>query len=171
VLLRHLTFTLSLTLVTWATACDRPDKASPQPAASPKPTQQPSSAASIAPSVAQQRESATPFSAEMVVQVPTSPGLGSVEELRARHALEDQISEFFTSSKLGTVDGGDMGSGKLNVFMFIAPGARDEVLAAILAILEKRKLSEVAVVAYYVTSDAEPVVLWPKHYKGTFSAL
>jgi len=92
---------------------------------------------------------------------------GSQEDLRKRHAVEDVMNECLGWTGNGHCDGGDIGSGSINVYCFVI----DPVIAATSTIewLREKNLAEGVVIAYEKGDDY--IVLWPKDFVGEFSPL
>lgn len=103
----------------------------------------------------------------LIVQYRTE-GHGRGSDHDKRVAVEDLLGEFLEESNLGYCDGGDIGSGTMNVFCFVKPGK--DVGKKIIEVLRKSNLLEGAVVAEAVDEDAERVI-WPPDFKGEFQLL
>jgi hypothetical protein len=92
---------------------------------------------------------------------------GSEEDLEKRYAVEDVMNECLGWTGNGMCDGGDIGSGTINIWCFVV----DPQIAAKTALesLRKKKLADGAIMAY--VEDDKDIVLWPKDFSGKFSAL
>ncbi|WP_412540990.1 hypothetical protein R8Z50_35355 [Longispora sp. K20-0274] len=101
------------------------------------------------------------FSEQLIVQLPM--GL-SQDDLGIRHRLEDTIEVALTGVAVGLVDGGDIGSGTMNVFALVDPARWDEAVTAVRSLLDDANLSEVAVIARRDCTDeeSEPRIVWPE---------
>ncbi len=89
-------------------------------------------------------------------------GDGAVQK---RHGLEDMVDQALGWTGNGHCDGGDIGSGTVNVFMFVVDAgvAKDTVLQ----LLKEEKQLDGAVLAVQ-TGDDGYEVLWPAGHKGVF---
>jgi hypothetical protein len=86
----------------------------------------------------------------------------SLSDYEGLIATEELISNAL-SEKDATVDGHDMGSGEMNIFIFT--DFPEAVFVQIRQILEKHVL-ETARVAYKGVGEAEYIVLWPNGQKS-----
>jgi hypothetical protein len=94
-------------------------------------------------------------------------GHGSIRDLDFRHQVEDQLRAALQEHDLGMVDGGDIGSGSVNVFAIVDPDRWEAAWAAVRSKLIDLELLQRAVVARQV-EDSEPEVLWPEDYDQDF---
>jgi hypothetical protein len=94
-------------------------------------------------------------------------GHGSIRDLDFRHQVEDELRAALQEHDLGIVDGGDIGSGSVNVFAIIDPDRWEAAWAAVRSKLIDLELLQRAVVARQV-GDSEPEVLWPGDYGQEF---
>lgn len=93
---------------------------------------------------------------------------GSVDDLDKRHQIEDLMNECLGWTGNGHCDGGDIGSGSINVWCFVAdPHAAAKVAAKD---LKKHKMLDGAVMAYRDAND-DYVVVWPEDFDGEFSTI
>jgi hypothetical protein len=101
---------------------------------------------------------------QIVVQYRCA-GWGSVEDLDKRHQVEELFNECLGWTGNGHCDGGDIGSGSMNVYSY----AVDAQLAVktILATLRKHRLLKGAVVAVEEGDDYR--VVYPANFQGEFS--
>jgi hypothetical protein len=92
-------------------------------------------------------------------------GMGTVDDLDKRHRVENVMNDCLGWTGLGHCDGGDIGSGTMNVFCFIV----DTKLALQITVkeLKAKGFLEGAVIAG--ASDAGYRVMWPEHFRGKFS--
>lgn len=92
---------------------------------------------------------------------------GSAEDLDQRYAVEHVMNECLGWTGNGHCDGGDIGSGSINIFCFVV----DPQIAAKSAVerLRKKHLLKGAIMAY--EKDDDYIVLWPKDFSGKFSPL
>jgi hypothetical protein len=104
--------------------------------------------------------------AQLVVQYRTE-GWGSTDDLDRRHKVEGVLNECLGWTGNGHCDGGDIGSGSINVFSFVVDPhlARDAIVAA----LRDPRLLDGAVIAVARADNFE--VLWPPDHPGDFSTL
>lgn len=84
-----------------------------------------------------------------------------------RVEVENILGEFLESGDLGYCDGGDIGSGTMNVFCFVKPGKN--AAQAIIETLRKHNRLEGAVVAEMVKGEEK--VVWPPDFVGEFSII
>jgi hypothetical protein len=94
-------------------------------------------------------------------------GHGSIRDLDFRHQVEDELRVALQEHDLGMVDGGDIGSGSVNVFAIVDPDRWETAWATVRSKLIDLELLQRAVVARQV-EDSEPEVLWPEHYGQKF---
>jgi hypothetical protein len=97
-------------------------------------------------------------------------GWGSVADLDVRNEVEDILNESLGWTGNGHCDGGDIGSGTINLFCLVV----DPVLAvkAVVRDLKKGKRLEGALIAVSPTADVEVKmkVVWPKGHRGPYRA-
>ena len=111
---------------------------------------------------------------QLVVQFPIQ-GHGTVEDLDFRHQVEEILDQALRGARLGHVDGGDIGSGTINVFAIVEPSAWEQAWTVTRTELARRNLLERAIVARDARGDDGddgdewPVVIWPEDYKRRFS--
>jgi hypothetical protein len=103
----------------------------------------------------------------LVVQYRVA-GWGSAKDLDARNAVEEILNESLGWTGNGHCDGGDIGSGTINLFCFVVDPAL--AVKAIARDLKKAKRLEGAVIAVSPSADVEPEmrVLWPKGHRERF---
>jgi trehalose-6-phosphatase len=99
------------------------------------------------------------------------PMLGE-DDLEFRHELEQLATAALTSTNTGSCDGGDIGSGTMNVFCTVTEANAVAACKGIVAKLEEAGIDG-AVIAFIDDDDeeAEPNVLYPDDFAGTFSVL
>jgi hypothetical protein len=103
---------------------------------------------------------------QVVVQYRTA-GWGSVADLEKRHKIEELLDECLAWTCNGFCDGGDIGSGSINIFCLVVdPAAAKDTLVST---LKKNRLVKGAVIA--VREGELYRVLWPDDFEGTFSVL
>lgn len=95
----------------------------------------------------------------VVIQYPVE-GWGTAEDLIKRHRAEDLLDAVLKSSETGYCDGGDIGSGSMEVFCYVIDPASTSRL--VIESLAANALLTNARVEY--EQDEEWVVVWPKHY-------
>lgn len=111
----------------------------------------------------------------LVVQFPTETW-GTVADLEKRNWLADRLDQALRSKRNGECDGGDIGSGTINIFL---TGVVDPGRACVTIVDTLRELGELsgAIVALDLDPEGEKeedpfyTVLWPKEYDGEFSAI
>ncbi len=109
---------------------------------------------------------------ELVVQLPITGPWGTDAELQLRHRLEEELQEAL--GELGVVDGGDIGSGNVNIFIVEIPDAAP-ALERVKAVLARHAVLDRAIIqrtTYQSEEDDEPsdeAVVWPEGFTGTFS--
>ncbi len=94
-------------------------------------------------------------------------GHGIVNDHDRRVRVEELMNECLGWTGLGHCDGGDMGSGQMNVFCYVVDAAIAEPV--IVSTLKKHGLLEGAVIAERNENEAN--VLWPHDFSGTFAVL
>jgi hypothetical protein len=92
-------------------------------------------------------------------------GRGSDHDKRV--AVENLLGEFLEKADLGYCDGGDIGSGTMNVFCFVKTG--QAVGKKIIEVLRKNNLLEGATIAK--TVKGEERIIWPPDFKGEFQII
>jgi hypothetical protein len=94
-------------------------------------------------------------------------GHGTTDDLDKRVRIEDLMNECLGWTGLGHCDGGDLGSGTMNVFCYVVDsGIAQRVIADE---LKSQALVEGAVIAEQFEDDYK--VLWPHEFQGEFSIL
>lgn len=92
------------------------------------------------------------------------------DDLEFRHEIEEIARKCLRASGIGDCDGGDIGTGKINVFCTVTDAARG--CAAIVDGLAAVGLEDFVIA--FLDDDHEEsdfVVLWPRDFAGTFSVL
>jgi len=92
-------------------------------------------------------------------------GRGSDHDKRV--AVENLLGEFLEESDLGYCDGGDIGSGTMNIFCFVKPG--QSVGEKITDVLRKNDLLEGAVIVETIKDEER--VIWPRDFVGEFDIM
>jgi hypothetical protein len=114
------------------------------------------------------------WTTHLILQLPCHGQLGNARDLEFRHELEAVMKDYFAQSQIGCVDGGDIGMGKMNVFLYTSPADSPRVLKALESVIQFYKLENHAVVARLEANDDDddaPTVLYPTTFKGEFSVL
>lgn len=105
--------------------------------------------------------------AVLIVQVPTDGAQPTPAEMDKRFEIEDALNQLLGWIGAGEVDGGDAGSGTMNVFALIV--AVDPVVPRVLDWLRETGLSEIARVASRGPGhEDELVVHHPPNFEGDF---
>ena len=94
-------------------------------------------------------------------------GRGTRKDHDRRIKVEELMNECLGWSGLGHCDGGDMGSGQMNVFCYVVDSAIAE--RVIVGDLKKNGLLDGAIIAE--RKEEETKVLWPRDFSGTFTVL
>ena len=94
-------------------------------------------------------------------------GHGTTDDLDKRVRIEDLMNECLGWTGLGHCDGGDLGSGEMNVFCFVVDSGIAQ--RVIVDELKSQALIEGAVIAERFEDDYK--VLWPHEFQGKFSIL
>lgn len=95
-------------------------------------------------------------------------GWGSVRDHDRRVKIEDMMTECLASTGLGFCDGGDLGSGTMNIFCDVVDGA--VAVGPIVECLRDNEELDGAVIARRVRNrDDDYHVVWPKDFTGDFS--
>lgn len=92
-------------------------------------------------------------------------GCGADHDKRVK--IEDIIGEFLENADLGYCDGGDIGSGTMNVFCFVKLG--QDAGKKIIEVLRNNSMLEGAIIAE--TVEGEERVIWPPDFKGEFQLI
>lgn len=113
----------------------------------------------------------TPRNMEDFVQIVIHYRLerwGSGQDHERRVKIEDSMNECLTSTGLGYCDGGDIGSGTMNIFCEVVDAAVAERI--IVGNLKDNGELENAVIAKRERAgDDEYKVVWPKDFSGRFN--
>ncbi len=94
-------------------------------------------------------------------------GHGSGRDHDKRVEVENILGEFLEAGDLGYCDGGDIGSGTMNVFCFVKTGKK--AAQAIIETLRKHNHLDGAVVAEMIRG--EETVVWPPDFAGEFQLI
>ena len=94
-------------------------------------------------------------------------GHGSTAALDKRVVVEELMNERLGWTGLGHCDGGDIGSGTINIFCYVADAKIAE--SVIVRELKERGFLEGAVIAERIGDSVE--VLWPRDFDGAFSLI
>jgi hypothetical protein len=105
---------------------------------------------------------------QLIVQLPM--GLAD-DDLELRNRLGDAIEEALTELKLGEFDGGDIGSGTMNLFAYATPEQWPQAFETVRSIVDDYDLLEVALIARCDTTDedADVVIVWPENSEREFN--
>ncbi|PQO45024.1 hypothetical protein [Blastopirellula marina] len=102
----------------------------------------------------------------LILQFKTQDPWGAGDDLDKRYAVEELLNELLGWTGNGMCDGGDIGSGTMNLFSYVV----DPQLAcqAIVAELKKEGI-EGGIIAVETEDDYQ--VLWPEDFEGEFSPI
>jgi len=90
---------------------------------------------------------------------------GSTQDLELRHRVEDLLDECLGWTGNGHCDGGDIGSGTINIFAFAVD--REKACEEIISSLRRKHLLEGATIAVRNLDESYDVV-WPENPEGEF---
>jgi len=94
-------------------------------------------------------------------------GHGTTDELDKCVQIEELMNEWLGWTGLGHCDGGDIGSGTMNIFCYVADARIAE--SVIVRELKSHRFFNGAVIAERIGDDYK--VLWPHSVTGTFSLI
>lgn len=95
---------------------------------------------------------------------------GTVRDHDRRERIERMLSQCLLATALGDCDGGDIGSGEMNIYCDVVDA--DAAVTAIVNQLQQRGELDGAVIAKRArTGDTEYYVAWPKGYTRAFSVV
>jgi hypothetical protein len=100
----------------------------------------------------------------LIVQYLTE-GWGSPDDLQMRHKIESLLDKRLAATGNGYCDGGDIGSGTINIFLSVLDAQR--AAKVVIKALRKTHLLEGATIALETEEGFE--VLWPQDFVGEFS--
>jgi len=92
-------------------------------------------------------------------------GMGTSDDLDKRYKVEQQMNQCLGWTGLGFCDGGDIGSGTMNVFCFVVDSAK--AIPIITTELKSMGLLYQATIA--LISDDHEEVVWPPAFQGKFA--
>jgi len=98
----------------------------------------------------------------LVIQYPVDE-MGAVEDLDKRTKVEELMNDCLSWKGLGHCDGGDRGSGTMNVFCFVVDA--EKAVPHVVEELKANGMIEGAIVA----TGKKAKVVWPENFKGEFS--
>ncbi|HEY8970287.1 MAG TPA: hypothetical protein VIM64_14385 [Puia sp.] len=104
----------------------------------------------------------------MILQFRTMEGWGGMNDLDFRHEMEEYINKYLYFSGNGSVSGGDIGSGTMNIFFeVISPSA---AVATVIEALTERKIVTDFLIVHENRSDEgyTHTILHPADYQGKF---
>ena len=98
-------------------------------------------------------------------------GWGSDADLSRRHEAERAVSQVLLGQGFGTVDGGDIGSGKMTIWTYVIEPAR-AAAACVAALQAADLLGEAVLVSAPPDDDDTHIAHWPEGYDvSRFSVL
>ena len=100
-------------------------------------------------------------------------GWGNESDLDLRYDLEEAMEDHLRRHGLGILDGGDIGSGTLNVFIYTTSSKIAELVTRAVSEVECRGLCDRTVIAVWNTEDEDGdyEVVWPEGFEGEFSII
>ena len=104
---------------------------------------------------------------QMIVQFRIQ-GHGSPEDLDRLVEIEERLDDALQRNRSGYVDGHDIGSGTMNLFLFVRTWKQGEWF--MLEYLKHQSWATEAVLAKRLPNDAYKV-LWPEGFRGEFAIL
>lgn len=104
----------------------------------------------------------------LIVQFPYDTARTPEENLAFRHDLEDVLDAALRRNGSGEVDGGEIGSGGINIWVYLT--AWKHGFPVIEAHLKHRKLLSKAIIAKKLSDDTWEVI-WPRDYPEPFCLL
>ena len=102
---------------------------------------------------------------QLIVQFKID-GNGSAEDLNSIVQIEEELDTLFRQGHAAAVDGHDIGSGEMNVFVLVTRWK--DCVAALLKHLEAATWAGRATAAGR-QADGTYEVIWPEHYTGEFA--
>ena len=100
----------------------------------------------------------------LIIQYPIQ-GMGTSQDLDKRIVIEDLMNERLGWTGLGHCDGGDIGSGTINIFCFVVEPIK--ALEVTLQSLRTNKALEHAIITMDTSSGSK--VFWPEDFQGRFA--
>lgn len=94
-------------------------------------------------------------------------GFGTENDLNKRHDIEDLMDELLGRTGLGDCDGGEIGSGIMNIFCYVID--TDIACRVIVNTLTEKELISGALI--FETNKGEIRLLWPLDYEGKIEYL
>lgn len=110
------------------------------------------------------REAADTELFQLIVQFRID-GMGTSDNLEQRYKVEEVLNQCLGWTGLGFCDGGDIGSGTMNVFCFVVDSGR--AIPVVTAELSSIGLLDHATIA--LSSDDHEEVVWPANFQGKFA--
>ena len=104
----------------------------------------------------------------MVIQFKTDHEWGDSDDLEKRHMVDGLMDECLGWTGNGHCDGGDIGSGTINTFVFVVDA--ETATKTITSTLRSSGILNDALIALQ-NSDDEFEVVWPKNYDQPFSTI
>jgi predicted DNA-binding WGR domain protein len=101
--------------------------------------------------------------AQVVIQYEID-GMGTTDDLARRIQVENVMNNFLGWRGLGHCDGGDIGSGTMNVFCYVVDAAK--AIPHIVQELRSKGLIDGAIIANALKSGT--TVAWPEDFSGEF---
>lgn len=101
---------------------------------------------------------------ELIVQFKTNDKWGDEKDLEKRHSIEGLLNESLGWTGNGHCDGGDIGSGTINIFSFVVDP--DIATKTVIEDFKKNKIKGDFIIAKQ--KNEEITVLYPVNYQGEF---
>ena len=100
---------------------------------------------------------------QVIIQYKISDaGFGTESDLNKRHEIEDLLDKLFMRTGIGECDGGEIGSGIMNIFCYVVD--IDIACRAIVRELTEKGLISGALI--FENNEGKTRLLWPLDYKG-----
>lgn len=93
---------------------------------------------------------------------------GSSEDHARRVRIEELMNDCLVPTGLGYCDGGDIGSGTINIFCEVVDAAAAEPII-VAKLTENNELEGAVIVKRERKGDDEYKVMWPKNFEGKFN--
>lgn len=105
----------------------------------------------------------------MILQFLTTDEWGAIDDLTFRHEMEDHVDKYLYWSGNGSVSGGDIGSGTMNIFFKVI--SQEAAVGIVLAALAKKEIDKNFLIVHEERNsegNATFKILYPANFEGTF---